>query len=261
MIYLDFDGQTIAGTGWNGNTGGTCYADPYDSDGKPTFSDDERAAIVGTWARVAEDYASMDVDVTEPADPGVDAINRSSGLDSRYGTRVVVTYSRSLCPNGKTLYASVCGGGCGGVSYVGVFDQTPNHDYYQPALVFQNSVGFDQKLIAEAASHEVGHTGGLSHDGNATVPLRLGTRQLGADHGRGLLPADHPVEQGRVRRRQPDRGRLRRHAIERPAPRRRRLPGPVPAPLTPASRAPGSSPAAATSTPSRSRSRLRPRSP
>ena len=173
VIYLDFDGQTITGTGWNGNTGGTCYADPYDSDGKPTFSDDERTAIAGTWARVAEDYASMDVDVTT-ADPGVDAINRSSGLDSRYGTRVVVTYSRSLCPNGKTLYASVCGGGCGGVSYVGVFDQTPNHDYYQPALVFQNGVGFDQKLIAEAASHEVGHTGGLSHDGNATSPYDWG---------------------------------------------------------------------------------------
>src|SRR6476659_8597377 len=111
----------------------------------------------------------MDVDVTT-ADPGVDAINRPSGLDSRYAPRVVVTYSRGLCPNGKTLYASVCGGGCGGVSYVGVFDQTPNHDYYQPALVFQNGVGFDQKLIAEAASHEVGHTDGLSHDGNATSP-------------------------------------------------------------------------------------------
>ena len=24
VIYLDFDGQTITGTGWNGNTGGTC---------------------------------------------------------------------------------------------------------------------------------------------------------------------------------------------------------------------------------------------
>ena len=39
-----------------------------------------------------------------------------------------------------------------------------------PHWCSQNGVGFDQKLIAEAASHEVGHTGGLSHDGNATSP-------------------------------------------------------------------------------------------
>jgi len=51
---------------------------------------------------------------------------------------------------------------------VGVFDQTGNHAYYQPALVFQNGVGSGQKNIAEAAAHEAGHNLGLSHDGSAT---------------------------------------------------------------------------------------------
>jgi len=174
VIYLDFDGQTISGTGWNTSTGGTCSADPYDSDGNPSvFSSDELTAIAGVWSRVAEDFATMDVDVTT-ADPGADAINRSSSLDTNYGTRVVITNSTSTCPNGKTLYASVCSGGCGGVSYVGMFDQTPNHDYYQPSFVFVNGVGSSEKLVAEAASHETGHTGGLSHDGTSTSPYYWG---------------------------------------------------------------------------------------
>ena len=80
----------------------------------------------------------------------------------------MVTRSLTLCPNGKTLYASLCAGGCGGIAYVGVFDQTSNHAYYQPAFTFQNGVGGGQKNIAEASSHEAGHNVGLSHDGTAT---------------------------------------------------------------------------------------------
>jgi hypothetical protein len=169
VVYLDFDGQTLANTAWNTKTGGACYADPYDSDGVPSaFSQTELSAIAGVWARVAEDYAPFDVDVTT-ADPGAAAITRSSQSDSRYGTRVLVTRSVSVCPNGATLYASVCSGGCGGIAYVGVFDQTGNHAYYQPALVFQNGVGSGAKTVAEAVAHEAGHNLGLSHDGTATT--------------------------------------------------------------------------------------------
>ena len=65
VIYLDFDGQMISGTGWNNKTSGACYADPYDTDASPAaFSTAELTAISGVWARVAEDYASIDVDVT-----------------------------------------------------------------------------------------------------------------------------------------------------------------------------------------------------
>lgn len=170
VIYLDFDGLTITGTAWNNSTGGDCYADPYDSDGIPgSFSTSERNSIISVWRRVSEDYAAFDVDVTTE-DPGYAAINRASTSDSQFGTRLIVTNSKTLCPNGKTLYASVCSGGCGGIAYVGVFDNTgTNHDYYQPAIVFQNGVTSNAKYVAEAASHEVGHNVGLSHDGTSTT--------------------------------------------------------------------------------------------
>ncbi|HQC97656.1 MAG TPA: PKD domain-containing protein, partial [Aquabacterium sp.] len=57
---------------------------------------------------------------------------------------------------------------CGGVAYLGVFDDTSN--YYKPALVFYDKLGpGNEKYIAEAISHEAGHNMGLSHDGNATT--------------------------------------------------------------------------------------------
>lgn len=170
VIYLDFDGETITGTAWNNATGGSCFGDPYDSDGSPsTFSQTELDAIASVWARVSEDYARFDIDVTT-ADPGFAAIDRSDAADLQFGTRALITNSKSACSNGKTLYTSVCSGGCGGVAYVGVFDSAgSNHAFYQPALVFQNGVGAGAKNIAEAAAHEVGHNLGLKHDGTATV--------------------------------------------------------------------------------------------
>ena len=106
-------------------------------------------------------------------DPGADRITRSSSGDAFYGTRALITNSTTRCSNGKTFYASICSAGCGGVAYVGVFDQygssTSAHSYYQPALVFQNGTGSGPKYVAEAVSHEVGHNLGLSHDGTSTV--------------------------------------------------------------------------------------------
>ena len=52
-------------------------------------------------------------------------------------------------------------------------------------------VGNDEKGIAEAATHEVGHTVGLYHDGDSTQEYYpghgTGDDRMGADHGRGLL--------------------------------------------------------------------------
>ena len=122
------------------------------------------------WRRVAEDFAPFDVDVTTE-DPGYAAVNRADLADTTFGTTLLVTNSVSNCANGRTLYASLCPGGCGGLAYVGVFDDPgPDHDYFQPAIVFQNGTNGTNgypKFTAEAASHEVGHTVGLSHDGTA----------------------------------------------------------------------------------------------
>ncbi|MEU8223026.1 M12 family metallo-peptidase [Kribbella sp. NPDC048915] len=165
VIYLDFDGHTITGTAWN--TGGkpaTVNVTPYDTDGNPNnWSTAEQDVVRDVWARIAEDYAPFDVDVTTQ-EPAASAITRSGSSDQQYGTRVLI--------DPTTWYQSGCG--CGGVAYVGVYDNTSNHSYYQPALVFTKGVGTGAKNIAEAASHEAGHNVGLSHDGTSSVGYYAG---------------------------------------------------------------------------------------
>ncbi|GAA1564717.1 hypothetical protein GCM10009789_17780 [Kribbella sancticallisti] len=160
VIYLDFDGHSITGTAWNADKG----IDPvnvsrYDTDGNPaSFGTAEQDVVREVWARVAEDYAAFDVDVTTQ-EPPQDAINRTSTSDQQYGTRVLI--------DPDTWYQSGCG--CGGVAYIGVYDNAGQHDYYQPALVFTRGVGTGAKNLAEAASHEAGHNVGLGHDGTSSV--------------------------------------------------------------------------------------------
>lgn len=171
VIYLDFDGHTTTGTAWNNNsqigTGSVVTSPPFDLDGEPsTFSTQERSIVEETWARVAEDYAPFAIDVTT-ADPGQAAITRSGASDQVYGTRVVITANNQV--------GNWCG--CGGIAYVGTFDISSNHGFYQPAFVFQAFLGggaATAKTLAEATSHEAGHNLGLLHDGNASSAYDLG---------------------------------------------------------------------------------------
>jgi PKD repeat protein len=146
VVYLDFDGHATPGSAWSGTPGA-----PYDTDGKPsTFSDAERRAIIDVWRHVSEDFAPFAIDVTT-ADPGIEAIRRSTSSDAAYGTRVVITPTKTDCDS------------CGGIAYVGTYDFTgSSHDKYQPAWVY--IAGTNAKSIAEAASHEAGHNLGLYHD-------------------------------------------------------------------------------------------------
>ena len=166
-IFLDFDGGTVSGTAWHSKAPALPTTQPaWDTGGDAAvFDDAERTAIQTIWRAVAEDYAPFDVDVTT-ADPGPGGIRRSGALDLTYGARVLVTASTAV-------HDALCSGGCGGVAYLGVFDQVTSaggdgYGYYQPAWVFPHKLGNSPKNIAEAASHEVGHNFGLSHDGNAT---------------------------------------------------------------------------------------------
>jgi len=147
-IYLDFVGYAAQGTAWSESK---ITAPPYDLTGNPDdFDNSERSNIISIWNRVSEDFIPFDVDVTtEP--PSNDALMRTSAADSTYGTRVVITKSVINC-------------GCGGIAYVGVVNLV-NNTYYQPAWVFQDGLANNEKYIAEAASHEAGHTLGLLHDG------------------------------------------------------------------------------------------------
>src|SRR5260221_2264149 len=151
VIYLDFNGATLTGTAWN-EGGGPITAAPYDLDGNPnSFSANELTQIQNIWQRVAEDYAPFDVDVTTEQ-PTSDALTRSFPADQTFGTTVLITR--------HTFHACTCGG----AAYIGVFDDIDGN-FYKPAVVFFDVLGFNEKNIAEAISHEAGHNMGLNHDG------------------------------------------------------------------------------------------------
>jgi hypothetical protein len=147
-IFLDFDGAKISGKAWNRQTGNSSLqSNPYDTDGNPkSFSDSEVSSMAEIWARVAEDFAPFDVDITteEP---------------KQYGQNVawiVVTdselRSKHPLPSPKA----------GSTTYMNVFGYA-QAAYYSPALIYQNNLD-SAGSIAEAASHSIGHIMGLSHD-------------------------------------------------------------------------------------------------
>ena len=148
VIYLDFDGH-VDNTPGNWKDGAS--APPYDIDGDPdTFSTTERNRIIEIWQRVAEDFSIYEIDVTTE-EPPVDALRKTSSGDAAYGIRVCIGGSAN----------DWYGGGAGGVAFVGSFDS--NQDV--PCWVFTAGTGNGAKNIAEATSHEVGHSLGLLHDG------------------------------------------------------------------------------------------------
>lgn len=163
VIYLDFTGHTTANTLWNSgvNANVNIVSPAFDVDGDPTtFNDAERTAIQDIWRRVAEDYAAWDVDVTT-ADPGLEAIRRTSAADNNYGVRCVI--------GGSSM--QWLGSAAGGVAYVGTYSTVVSASLTAndiPAFVFPLQLGNSARLIAEAASHEVGHTLGLYHSGQTT---------------------------------------------------------------------------------------------
>jgi hypothetical protein len=119
---------------------------------------------------VAETYAPFDVDVTTD-DPGADGWTRSTSSDTTYGTRVVVTSS-------QTALDQACGS-CLGVAWVGTFNAVDPTRYYQPAWVFAANPSLKPMIVAQAASHEAGHTLGLHHDGTQSASYYGGTAAWG----------------------------------------------------------------------------------
>ena len=114
------------------------------------------------------------------------AIDRANAADQVYGTRLLFT-------DDGVVYDEICGGGCGGIAYVDVFDIAgPNHAYYQPGFVFTDGVGTGAKNMTEAGSHEVGHNLALSHDGTSAVGYYAGHGAWAPIMGVGY---SHPISQ------------------------------------------------------------------
>ncbi|WP_317899917.1 T9SS type A sorting domain-containing protein [Aurantibacillus circumpalustris] len=131
VIYLDFDGQKVVGTGWN--SGNLINAAP---------STMNAANIILIWKRVSEDYRPFDVNIT------TDSIRFNNATPDK---RIRVVFTPT----------SAWYGSAGGVAYVGSFawGGTPG----TPCWVFENQLSYNVKNMAEAAAHEVGHTLTLRH--------------------------------------------------------------------------------------------------
>jgi hypothetical protein len=166
VLFLDFDGHTVTGTAWNTTSGvnrASIPATSFSTDSDfLTYSDAEQNAIKRIWQRVAEDYAPFNIDVTTEA-------------PATFNTRTArALITRNTDTNGLPNPASTAGG----VAYVNVFGSS-SYAYYSPAWIYANNLSHREDQIAEAASHEIGHNLGLSHDGKTD-----GTEYYGG-HGTG----------------------------------------------------------------------------
>jgi len=130
VIYLDFDGETVSGTAWD--NGGTIVAPAARLN---------TTQINEVWERVVRDFEIFDVNITTSR-----AVHDAAPINKR--THCIVTSNDQAAR------------GAGGVAYVGSF--TDNFSTHKICWVFMDT---SAKSCAEAASHEVGHTLGLGHDG------------------------------------------------------------------------------------------------
>lgn len=152
-IFLDFDGHVTANTAWNAfNDYDDIISPAYDFDGDTSaFSDLELARIQYIFERVAEDFIPFEVNVTTE-DPGVDALSKNGAGDTDWGIRVVIGGAAS------DWYGTAAGGVALGNSF--------SYSTDTPVFVFEDMLADGhERFVASAASHEVGHSLGLAHDG------------------------------------------------------------------------------------------------
>lgn len=137
-VYLDFDSQTF--TPKSGSMEGKSVTlHPYDFDGNPsTLSQAEKQMIEDIHARVSEDFAPFNVNVTT-IKPAVDGLA---------GTNHV--WHVAFLPHWSD--AGFAGGASGGV---GIIPGVP--------VVWAGYIGANSAQHATTASHELGHQLGLSH--------------------------------------------------------------------------------------------------
>jgi hypothetical protein len=153
-IFLDFDGQYVQSSLWNGGNPLNCA---------PSGLTDTQ--IIEIFNRVSEDYRPFNINITTDSTKFL-----AAPLTERI--RIIITPTSGWFT------------GVGGVSFTGSFtwgDDTPG-------FVFCDRLGPNNtKMVAECCTHESGHTVGLSHqakyDNNcnllATYNTGAGTGQTG----------------------------------------------------------------------------------
>lgn len=133
VAYLDMDGQVVSGTQWAG--GATITARGVVG----TLSNDQMLEIC---RRTAEDFSAFDINITTD-----ESVYLAAPTNRRI--RCIIT------PDNEWY------GSAGGVAYLNSFTWTGD----TPCWVFSDMLSNSPRYIAEATSHEIGHTLTLRHDG------------------------------------------------------------------------------------------------
>jgi Calx-beta domain len=133
VAYLDMDGQVVSGTQWSG--GATITA-------RGVVGTLTNAQMLDVCRRTAEDFSAFDINVTTE-----ESVYLAAPSDRRI--RCIIT------PDNEWY------GSAGGVAYLNSFTWTGD----TPCWVFSDMLSNSPRYIAEATSHEIGHTLTLRHDG------------------------------------------------------------------------------------------------
>lgn len=160
VIYLDFDGETVAGTQWNtdANGGSPFTVSPWSMDGnRNAFSTAEQDKIIELWRMIAEDFAPFNVNVTTE-NPGLEALRKVNAADTKWGMHVILGPVPSV--SDSNFFS-----GAGGIAYLNSFNDAVD----TPCFAFNgDSSATPEDSLPVTVSHEVGHTFGLDHDGTSS---------------------------------------------------------------------------------------------
>ena len=149
VILLDFDGQYVTNTSWNFNGPLTLAPANLTSDQINTI-----------FNRVSFDYAPFNIIVTTD-----EAVYTAAPTTKRI--RVILTESYEWY------------GQAGGTSFLNSFTWGDN----TPCFVFTSLLGYNEKYIGEAASHECGHTLGLRHQSSYSGTTQTNAYNYGTGSG------------------------------------------------------------------------------
>jgi hypothetical protein len=129
VLFLDFDGHTVSGTNWNMD--GPIHCGPSNLNAEQ---------VLEICNRMAEDFRPFNLNITTDS--------------ARYIAAPIIQRMRVIFTITSDWYGQV-----GGVAFTNSFSWGNN----TPCFVFTALHQYNLKNIAEAASHEAGHTLGLRH--------------------------------------------------------------------------------------------------
>lgn len=148
VIYLDFNGERVSGSMWNTNGSINCAPANLSA-----------SAMNEIIQRVTNDFSAFKVLVTTD-----EAIFKAT-LSKRM--RVIITESWEWW------------GQAGGVAFIGTFTAGST----TPCFVFSSLLNYSTKAIAEAVSHETGHTLGLDHQSSYINGVKIAEYNSGQGTG------------------------------------------------------------------------------